>query len=120
MSIVLMSIVDLLSSPSWIKPIKDIFQCDLLYAFHLEYNIFHLYDRFLDTRSHDELGVCTLGILEFSNGVVWDRLVSNICALVWNRQFLGMQVVGILWLKFRMQMLIDQNLSVIEAVEIYC
>lgn len=58
--------------------------------------------------------------MTFSNGVVWDRLVSNICALVWNRQFLGMQVVGILWLKFRKWRLIDQNLSVIETLEIYC
>lgn len=64
MSIVLISIVDPLSSPSWIKPIKVIFQRDSLYAFHLEYNIFHLYDHFLEIRSHDELGVCTLGILE--------------------------------------------------------
>lgn len=70
----LTSIADLLSSPPWIKTIKELVQhkfSGLLYTFQLECNILHAYDHFLELRSHDGLVVHTLGV--FKRHVVGER-----------------------------------------------
>lgn len=51
----------------------------------MECNIFHAYDQFLETRSHDELGVLKLLVVGRRAG----KLIGNICPVVWICLLLG-------------------------------